>query len=155
MVKMYVYLCVYLHFIWLSYIEMVQGIKCICHRRYGPTYFTIMSAYHLPTQGGRASHYADVIMHAMASQITSLTIVCSTGYSGEDERKHQSSASLAFVRGIHRWPVNSLHKGSVKRKMCPFYDFITGSHDIGFTCLQMYSKLQRVTVKLPILWLRI
>ena len=50
-------------------------------------------------------HYCDVIMGAMASHITSLTIVYSTVYSGADQRKHQSSASLAFVRGIHRWPV--------------------------------------------------
>ena len=51
-----------------------------------------------------------VIMGAMASQTTSLTIVYSTVYSGADHRKYQSSASLAFVRGIHRWPVNSPHK---------------------------------------------
>ena len=50
--------------------------------------------------------FNDVIMSVMASQITSLAIVYST-----DQRKHQSSASLAFVRGIHRWPVNSPHKG--------------------------------------------
>ena len=56
-------------------------------------------------------HYNNVIMSAMASQITSLTIVYSSVYSGEDQRKHQSSASLAFVRGIHRWPANSPHKG--------------------------------------------
>ena len=47
-------------------------------------------------------HYDDVIMSAIASQITSLTIVYSTVYSGADQRKHQSSASLAFVCGIHR-----------------------------------------------------
>ena len=35
-------------------------------------------------------------------------------------RKHQSSASLAFVRGIHRWPVNSPHKGPVTRKIFLF-----------------------------------
>ena len=52
-------------------------------------------------------HYSDVIMDMMASQITSLTIVYSTVYSDADQRKHQSSALLAFVRGIHRWPVNS------------------------------------------------
>ena len=46
---------------------------------------------------------------------------------GTDQRKHQSSASLAFVRGIHRWPVNSPHKGPVTRKMFPFYDVIMGS----------------------------
>ena len=52
-------------------------------------------------------HYNDVIMGTTASQITSLTIVYSTVCSGADQRKHQSSASLAFVRGIHRGPVNS------------------------------------------------
>ena len=47
-------------------------------------------------------NYTDVIMGAIASQITSLTIVYSTVYSDADQRKHQSSASLAFVWGIHR-----------------------------------------------------
>ena len=60
----------------------------------------------------------------MPSQITSLTIVYPTVYSGADQRKHQSSASLAFVRGIHRGPVNSPHKGLVTRKMFPFDDII-------------------------------
>ena len=57
-----------------------------------------------------------------AAQITSLTIVNWTVYSYADQRKHQSSASLAFVRGIHRWPVNSPHKWPVTRKMFPFDD---------------------------------
>ena len=69
-------------------------------------------------------HYDDVIRDAMASQITSLTIVYSTVYSGADQRKHQSSASLAFVRGIRRGPVKSPHKWSVTRKMFPFDDVI-------------------------------
>ena len=47
-------------------------------------------------------HYIDVIMTTMASQITSLTVVYSTVYSDADQSKHQSSASLAFVWGIHR-----------------------------------------------------
>ena len=63
-------------------------------------------------------------MIAMASQITSVSIVYSTVCSGADQRKHQSSASLAYVRGIHRWPVNSPHKGSVTRIMFPFDDVI-------------------------------
>ena len=63
-------------------------------------------------------------MAAMASQITSLTIVYSTVYSGADQSKHQSSASLAFVWGIHRGPVNSPHKWPVTRKMFPFDDVI-------------------------------
>ena len=69
-------------------------------------------------------HYDDVIMDTMASRITSLTIVYSTVYSGADQRKHQSSASLAFVRGIHRGPVNSPQKWPVTRKMFPFDDVI-------------------------------
>ena len=69
-------------------------------------------------------------MSSMASQITSLMIVYSV-YSGAHQRKHQSSVSLAFVRGIHRWPVNSPHKGPVTRKMFPFDDVI------------MMSSLQR------------
>ena len=63
-----------------------------------------------PTPPPPAPHYGDVIMDAIASQITSLTIVYSTVYSDADQRKHQSSASLTFVRGIHRGPMNSLHK---------------------------------------------
>ena len=70
------------------------------------------------------SHYSDDIMSAMASQISSLTIVYSTVYSGADQRKHKSSASLVFVRGIHRWPVNSPHKAPVTRKMFPYGDVI-------------------------------
>ena len=71
-----------------------------------------------------SKHFSDVIMGAMASQITSLTIVYSTVYSEAEQRKHQSSASLAFLRGIHRWPVNSPHKWPVTRKMFPFDDVI-------------------------------
>ena len=74
------------------------------------------------------SHYGDVIMSVIASQITSPTIVYSSVYSVADQRKHQSSASLAFVRGIHRRPVNSPHKGPVTRKMFPFDDVIMPVH---------------------------
>ena len=63
-------------------------------------------------------------MGAIASQITSLTIVYSTVYSDADQRKHQNSASLAFVWGIHRGPVNSPHKWPVTRNMFPFDDVI-------------------------------
>ena len=65
---------------------------------------------------------SDAIMSVMASEITSLTIDYSTVYS--DQTKHQSSASLPFVRGIHRWPVNFPHIGPVTRKMFPFDDVI-------------------------------
>ena len=69
-------------------------------------------------------HYNNVIMSMMASQITSIATVYSTVYSGIDQRKHQSSVSLAFVWGIHWWPVNSPHKWPVTWKMFPFDDII-------------------------------
>ena len=70
------------------------------------------------------SHSSEVIMGRMASQITSITTVYSIVCSGTNQRKYQSSVSLAFVRGIHRWPVNSPHKGPVTRIMFPFDDVI-------------------------------
>ena len=90
-------------------------------------------------------HYDDVIMGAMASQITSLTIVYSTVYSGADQRKHQSSASLAFVQGIHRGPVNSPHKWPVMRKMFPFDDVImmSGHGLISQLILGMYPQAKQ------------
>ena len=86
-------------------------------------------------------HYNDVIMSAMASQITSLTIVYPTFYSGVDQRKHQSSASLAFVRGIHRWPVNSPHKGAVTRRIFPFDDVIMYCGCIGDDNSKTFSAM--------------
>ena len=73
-------------------------------------------------------HYCDVIMDAIASQINGLTIVYSTVYSDADQRKHQSSTQLAFVRGNHRGSVNSPHKWPVTRKMFPFDDVIMYLH---------------------------
>ena len=77
-----------------------------------------------------ASHYNDVKLGVMASQISGLTIVYSNVYSGADQWKHQSSASLTFVCGIHRWPKNSPHKGSVARKMFPFENVIMGVYTL-------------------------
>ena len=68
----------------------------------------------------------------MASQITSLTIVYSSVYSDAYQSTHQSSASLAFVWGIHRWPVNSPHKWPVTREMFPFDDVIMSHSHIRF-----------------------
>ena len=69
----------------------------------------------------------------MASQITGVSIVCSTVCSGADQRKHQSFASLACVRGIHQLPVASPHKSPVKRKIFPFDDVImlTAHYDLS------------------------
>ena len=97
-------------------------------------------------------HYTDVIMSTMASQITSLTIVYSAVYSGADERIHQSSASLAFVRGILWWPVNSPHKGPVTQKKFPFDDVI-------MDCWCSANNIQRLTIpckdplRHPLKWL--
>ena len=86
----------------------------------------VFNKHELAHIGGKdIVHYGDVTMGAIASQITSITIVYSTVYSDADQRKHQSSASLAFVWGIHRGPVNSPHKWPVTRKMFPFDDVIT------------------------------
>ena len=81
-------------------------------------------------------------MGAIASQITSVTTVCSTVYSGADQRKHQSSASLAFVRGIHRGPVNSPHKGPVTRK----------SEIIYSICIHIRKKKNQQTENVSIWW---
>ena len=91
----------------------------------------IVPSWGEPT-GAFCAHYGDVIMGTIASQITSLTIVYSTIYSDANQRKHQSSASLAFVRGIHRSagnsPGTSPHKWPVTRKMFPFEYVIMRKH---------------------------
>ena len=69
-------------------------------------------------------HYDDVIMSAIASQITSLTIVYSIVYSDADQWNRQSSTSLVFVWEIHQGPVNFPHKLPVTRKIFPFDDVI-------------------------------
>ena len=78
------------------------------------------------------THCNGVIMGTMAPQITSLTIVRSTVDSDADQSKHQSSASMAFVRGIHRGPVNSPHKWPVTHKIFPFDDVIMQSQRYYF-----------------------
>ena len=90
--------------------------------------------------GSAFYHYTDVIMGAITSQITSLAIVYSTVYSGADQRKHQSSASLAFVRGVHRGPVNSPHKWPVTRKMFPFDDVIMWRHALEWPAKQDFNS---------------
>ena len=80
-------------------------------------------------------------MGTMASQITSLTIVYSTVYSGADQRKYQSPASQAFAWGIHRGPVNSPHKWPVTRKMFPFDDVIMDIKCGGRHQIQCHSVL--------------
>ena len=73
-------------------------------------------------------------MSAMASQITGVASACSTVCSGAHQRKHKSFVSLAFMRGIHWWPVDSPHKGLITQKMFPF-DGVIMTYLI-FTCLE-------------------
>ena len=84
----------------------------------------ISTHHHFAKTVDSLTHYSDMIKSTTAFQITTISIVYSTACSGTDQRKHQSSTSLAFVRGIHRWPVNNRHKGPVTRKMFPFDDVI-------------------------------
>ena len=107
----------------------------------------------------RNSHYTDVTMSIMASQISGIWTVCSDVCSGAHQRKHQSSTSPAFVRGIHRWRVNSPHKGPVTRKMFPFDDVImvlTGIHsdlvsilDRQLTCWYVEFSIHKNKPKTP------
>ena len=94
------------------------------------------------------TYYNDVIMSAMESQIASLTIVYSAVYWDADQRKYQSSASLAFSRGIHPSPVNSPHKGPVTRQMFPFDDVVMNlnipSHRLLVSLILTYGKTQRL-----------
>ena len=100
----------------LQFEELVWSSSCIIYHLF------ILSISWAHQYLGRKFHYSDVIMTAMASQITNFTIDYPSVYSSADQRKYQSSASLAFVRGIHRWPVNYPHKGPVTREMFPFDD---------------------------------
>ena len=98
-------------------------------------------------------HYSDIIMSTMTSEITGVSIVYSTISSGVDQRKHQSSSTLAFVRGIQRQSVNSPDKGPVTWKMFPCDDVITYYDNIAskfsmlsttediVNCLSAYASL--------------
>ena len=117
-------LCLHLTHSCKTYLKLQRSVKSALirwlhlvmnHEQWCFSFITTLIGWH-----PGPSYNNDVIISAMASQITSLTIV----YSGANQRKHQSSASLAFVLGIHRWPVNSPHKGPVTRKIFPFDDVI-------------------------------
>ena len=103
------------------------------HQRGGDYYLIAFYYYQIPFKWSDhitsascniAKYYSDSIMGAMASQITSLTIVRSNVYSGADQRKHRNPVSLTFVREIQRGSVKFPHKWPVTRKMFPFHDVI-------------------------------
>ena len=81
-------------------------------------------------QQDTTKHYNDVIMRAMASQITGVLVVCSAVCSGVNQRRHQSIASLAFVRGIHRWPWIPLTKSQLRGKCIHLMTSSWNYHDL-------------------------
>ena len=83
-------------------------------------------------------HYRDVIMGAIVSQITSLTIFYSTIYSGADQRKKSKLRVTGLCAGNSPVAVNSPHKGPVTRKMFPFDDVV-----MTILILHDYDTLQR------------
>ena len=106
------------------YIDMwndTLSLHGFMHRQFYNVNIQNVSRYVPPM---RDIHYRGVIMSTMRAQITSLMLVYSTVYPGAGQRKHQSPALLAFVRGIHRWPGNFSCKGPVKRKIFQFDDVI-------------------------------
>ena len=138
------YVCHFLHtfsYVWKAWLRL-RTYHCIIHSKCGIGFrlqlpgFTTSETHstnnlwaHNPNPISKTTcyshmtnnyHYSDAIMSAIASQITGVSIVYLTGCSGADHRKHQSSAPLAFVTEIHRWPVNSPRKEPVTRKMFPF-----------------------------------
>ena len=94
-------------------------------------------------------HHNDVMMNSRASQITGVSIVSSTVCSGADQRKHQSSASLAYVRGIHRWPVDSLHKGPVTQKCFHLMTSSWKSREASEKCYTEICRLNRYQNNTP------
>ena len=91
-------------------------------------------------------HNSDVMMSAMVSQITCVSIVCSTVCPGVDQRKLQSSASLAFVRAIHRWTMDYPHKrdkGPVTREMFLFDGVIMDTKPSSLKPVQQHWGIYR------------
>ena len=98
---------------------MLRWNRHVCYSKVSAVLLDISEYYYISGEL-TVPHYGDVKMDTMAS----LTNVYLNVYSGADQRKPQSSVSLAFVRGIHRGPGNSPHKWPVTPKMFPFDDVI-------------------------------
>ena len=108
----------------------------------------------IAAHGRNGCHHIDIIMTTLASQITSITVVYSTVYSDADQNKHQSSASLAFVWGIHRGRWIPRTKASYA-EMFPFDDvMLLPAHDWHFLCqpLQKEISIWQETVSPTINW---
>ena len=90
---------------------------------------------HVTPMWGHCKNCSDVTMSVLAFQITGNSTVCSNFSPGAHQRKHQSSESLAVVRGIRRWPVDSPHIGPLTRKMFSFDDVIMMRSEAQLTWL--------------------
>ena len=90
-------------------------------------------------------HNSDVIMSVTASQIIDMSLLGSTICSGMDQRKHKRSASLAFVRGIHQWLVDSPHKGPITWKMSWWCHHAISAYD-GMSTVHVFYCLFITTV---------
>ena len=116
--------------------------------RNAPTILSLPSCFNNKmTKAKEVFHYSDVIMGTMAPQIISLMIVYSIVYSGADQIKLQSSASLAIGREIHRWPVNSPRIWPVTRKMFPFDNVIMQGIYFNSSCVSITPNHEEVLNK--------
>ena len=107
---------------------------------------------HAQQQMGITVTYSDATISVVASQITSISTVSLTVCSGAHQRKHNSSASLAFEWGIHRWPVDSSHKWPITWKKISFDDGIM-RHPIGnVTCTWLHKMCPLIMVSFPDEW---
>ena len=108
-----------------------------------------------------ATHKSDVIMSVMSLCPKSLcpkSTVCLAIYLGEHQTKYQNSRHWSFVKGIHRWPVDSPHKGPVTQKAVPFHDIIM-YHGFGcivyrFRCSLYWPRLFKTSITFRI-WISI
>ena len=108
----------------LVFLHINKNVILFLLFQYTPQSKYFLTPYTTDHMASLLLNYSDVIMSAMASQITDVSIVCTTVSSREDQRIHQSSASLTLLRGIHGWPVDSPHTGPVNRKIFSFNDVI-------------------------------
>ena len=96
---------------WIVWYKTKAGSQNFGHQQWCPFVHVPKLVANIHGLPKLVAHYSDLIMNAMASQITGISIVCSTLCSGTDQRIYQSSVSWAFVRWIPLWPVDFPHKG--------------------------------------------
>ena len=120
--------------------------NCACKKTMGKYDVTVNQniAFRWRHRLANIIHYIDVIMTTMASHFTSLTVVYSTVYSDADQRKHQSSAPLAFAWGFHRYLWIPRTKGQLRGKRSIWWRYhewyIAGRYDNCMTRNELYQQ---------------